>query len=96
MSGRSGEIIDKYKKFKSKSKNECKKLVTSSTPRRYGTCTTVLSRIIGINERVRRIYEAEGEIRSTDLWDDINHDRNLFGKDGLHWNTVGTACLDRL
>ena len=94
-SGRSEEVVSKYKTMITKLRNSRKRSVVCGLIPRYDVDSLVLSRMLGINTRVEDLCRREG-VMYVNVWDHFSRDRSLYGKDGLHLNRVGKARLGRV
>ena len=94
-SGRSEEIMMKYKALIRKLKDSRRQSVICGLIPRYDVNPLTLSRMIGINTRVQDICQKEG-VMFVDVWDHFNRDRSLYGKDGLNLSSVRKARLGRV
>ena len=92
---RSEDIIKKYKALISKLQDSRRRSVICGLIPRYDVDSITLSRMMGINTRVRDLCMKEG-VMFVDVWDHFNTDRGLYGKDGLHLSSVGKARLGRV
>lgn len=95
-SGRSEEILDKYKTLIGKFRESRRKLIISGLLPRYDASSLTLSRMLGINSRLEALCRQEENVFSIDLWDHFNCDRSLYARDGLHLNGIGKARLGRV
>ena len=93
--GRSEDIVKKYKALISKLQQSRRQSVVCGMIPRYDVDALTISRMIGINTRVQDLCKKEG-VMFVDVWDHFNRDRSLYGKDGLHLSGVGKARLGRV
>ena len=90
--GRSEDIVKKYKALISKLQESRRRSVICGMIPRYDVDSLTLSRMIGLNTRVEDLCKKNG-VMFVDVWDHFNRDRSLYGKDELHLNSVGKARL---
>lgn len=95
VKGRSEEVVDKYRKFVGKLRDSRRRSVVCGLLPRHDVNSLILSRMLGINERVRDLCSREG-VMFVDVWNHFIHDRTLFANDGLHLNCIGKARLGRV
>ena len=93
---RSEEVIGRYRELIDRFKAGKGRLVVSGMLPRFDVGKTVLSRMIGINDRVQEMCRQEERVSFVDFWEDFSRDRSLFGRDGLHLSQVGAARFGRL
>ena len=94
-SGRSEEILRKYRDLIRKFKDSRRKLVICGLLPRFDVGPVILSRMIGVNVRLEGLCRKEG-VMFVDVWDHFSQDRSLYGRGGLHLNRVGKARLGRV
>ena len=95
--GRSEEVFRRYTSLIKEFRDRRTKVVISGILPRFDLSHTALSRLIGINRRLRTLCDQESDgVGFVDMWDHFSSDRTLFGRDGLHLNAIGKARFGRV
>ena len=92
---RSEELLQKYRKLIQKYKVKSDNIIISGVlPKMYGE-NTFYNKAFSLNNRLKNLCRQEG-VKFIDTWDNFYQKPELFGNDGLHLNSVGSARFGRL
>lgn len=89
VNGRTEEIFVKF------NESHWKLIILGLLPW-YDVDSCILSKMLGINRRLKTHYREEDSVFSIYLCDQFSHDRSLYARDGLHLNGIGKTCLGRV
>ena len=91
---RSKEVYEKYKVMIRKIRDSRRRSVVCGLIPRYDIGPFVLSKMLGINTRLKKLCMRQ-DVMYIDVWDHFSNDRSLFSGVGLHLNRVGKERLGR-
>ena len=92
---RSEELMEKYKRMIQTYKAKTNNIVISGILPRIRATNTFYSKAFSINQRLKTLCSQEN-VDFISMWDDFYDKNDLFLRDGLHLNDVGSARFGRL
>ena len=92
---RSEELMEKYKRMIRTFRNKTNNIVISGILPRIQAPDSFYSKAFSTNNRLKQLCSQES-VDFINMWDDFYNQRDLFLRDGLHLNDVGSARFGRL